>query len=141
MEQDAKSQIPAVDLRMVGGRGYIRGISGIDDRGKTFDRAAKHLKQLAETKGEFSWIIELDLKFGPTTSVLRLLEFLDILNNISRDDALRGKIQIIWKVPASDTSLLSTAKVAKQEIEERNKKSSKGNSNKCGLDLKIVEKR
>src|SRR6516162_5878274 len=132
MQQDAKRQIPAADLRMIGGQGFIRGLSGIDDRGKTFKAAATHLKQLAESKGEFSWTIELDLRFGPTTTTLRLLELISVLDNIARDEQLRGQIRVIWKVPRADLSLMSMAKTAKKEIDDRNVKTLRR-----GLDLRI----
>jgi hypothetical protein len=140
MQQGAKGQIPAVDLRMIKGRGFIRGLSGIDDRGKTFTAAALHLKQLAESKGEFSWQIELDLRFGPTTTMLRLLELIDTLDEIARDDALRGTIKVTWKVPANDINLMSTAKSTKKEIDALNA-SAVRNGKRAGLDLRIEEKR
>jgi hypothetical protein len=140
MQQDAKGQIPAVDLRMIGGRGFIRGLSGIDDRGKTFKAAAAHLKQLAESKGEFSWAIELDLRFGPTTTLLRLLDLLDVLDEIARSHDLRGTIQVIWRVPISDVALTSTAKSTKKTIDERNQKAQE-NGERLGLDLRIEQNR
>jgi hypothetical protein len=140
MQQDAKGQIPAVDLRMIGGRGFIRGLSGIDDRGKTFTAAAAHLKQLAESKGEFSWTIELDLRFGPTTTLLRFLDLLDVLDNIARRDDLRGTIKVIWKVPESDVALTSTAESTKKRFKERNEKAQK-KGDRVGLNLEIEQKR
>jgi hypothetical protein len=116
MQQSSKGQIPAVDLRMLGGRGFIRGISGIDDRGETFVAAGSHLSRLAESQGEFSWSIDLDIEFGPTTSLLRFLAMIDTLDTIARNRKLRGSIELKWTVPANDLSLMSTAKNAQAEI-------------------------
>jgi len=139
MQQDAKAQIPAVDLRMIGGRGFIRGVSGIDDRGKTFMAAAKHLKQLAESKGEFAWSIDLDLRFGPTTTLRRLLDLIDQLDDIARDDDLRGEIEVVWKVPASDINLFSTAKSIEDRLQEQNAEARKAGK-KTGLTLMVEKK-
>jgi hypothetical protein len=119
MQQSGKGQIPAVDLRMFGGRGFIRGISGIDDRGETFAKAASHLSQLAESLGEFEWTIDLEIDFGPTTALSRFLAMIDTLDQIARDPALRGKIELKWKIPANDVNLMSTAKHTENEIKKR----------------------
>lgn len=119
MQQRGGGQKPAVDLRMVGGRGHIRGISGTDDRGETFANAGQHLLCLAHTQGEFEWVIDFDIEFGPTTSIHRLLELIDTLDEIARDSKLRGDITLNWNIPANDISFESTARNAKKEIEKK----------------------
>lgn len=116
MLQFAKGQKPAVDLRMIEGRGFIKGLSGVDDRGQTFVEAKTHLRRLAEIKGEFSWTIELEITLGPTTTLRRLLELIEALDDIACDTDLRADISLVWRVARSDTSLWSEAKSVQAEI-------------------------
>jgi hypothetical protein len=108
MEQRAKGQVPAVDMRMAGGRDSSAVFLASTTGGKPSQRRRPICGALRQ---EFEWTIELDVEFGPTTSLLRLLDLIDNLDKTVRDKTLRASIEAVWKVPAKDASLKSTARM------------------------------
>jgi TIR domain len=119
MHQMGGAHIPAVDLRMVGGIGFIKGISGIDDRsGATFSKARTHLKALAQQLGTFTWTITLDLDHVTSASFSSLFGMIEALDQIARDPRLRANIEIIWKIHQDD-SMSSLADDVEQTLSRR----------------------
>ncbi len=64
MKQEAKGQIPGIDLTFADGKtGRIWGVSGVDDlRGASFEKATAYLEARAEQDHVFDRVIEIDLE-------------------------------------------------------------------------------
>lgn len=117
------------DLAMTNGKGFIYGRCAAHEKAEILEEAAKQLQQLAASRGEFEWTINLHLEFLNTEPLTRVLWFIGILDNIARDEDLRADITLVWKISKDDVSIWNTATNTKDNIEkgrEGNKKKRKG---------------
>lgn len=119
MKQDAKGQVPGVDLTFADNRtGRIWGTAGVDDlRAGTFVKALASVRKRADQEQAFEWDIRIELEQVVTTAQLPLVAFLRGLNLIVREGKPGQRvITINWRVRAQNLSLLSLARTLEEEF-------------------------
>jgi hypothetical protein len=125
MKQEAKGQLPGIDLTFADGRtGRIWGVSGVDDlRGASFEKAAAYLRDRAELDDVFDWTIDIDLELVASFAFLPLLNLISMLDKLVKEDLDGGRsATIIWHVRSGDDNMLTIAKDVKEYIEKVNKR-------------------
>jgi hypothetical protein len=133
MKQEAKGQVPGIDLTFADGRtGRIWGVSGVDDsRGASFDKAAADLRDRAELDDVFNWTINIELEFVVSYAYPPLLNLISTLDKLVKEDLDGGRsAKVIWYVNPRNDSMRTIANSVKEHIEKTSEKPS-------GLGLKI----
>jgi hypothetical protein len=123
MKQEAKGQLPGIDLTFSNGKtGRIWGTSGVDDlRGASFEKAAAYLKSRAELDDVFSWIIEINLESVMSYAFTPLLGLISTINALVQEDLDGGRsAKIIWYVRPDDDSMRTIVNDVKEHLEKGN---------------------
>jgi hypothetical protein len=123
MRQEAKGQLPGIDLTFADGKtGRIWGISGVDDlRGASFEKAAVYLKSRAELDDVFNWTIEINLESVMSYAFTPLLSLISTINALVEEDPDGGRsAKIVWYVRPDDDSMRTIANDVKEHIEKGN---------------------
>jgi hypothetical protein len=136
MRQEAKAQLPGIDLTFDDGRnGRIWGISGIDDlRGSSFVKAEAYLKALAERQNDFNWVIAIQLDQMVSSSFRPLLDLLKALDDLVVARPSMRTATVHWYVNASRDNMRVIAEEMKDSIERR-----PGKRRALGLTIEIFD--
>jgi hypothetical protein len=103
LHREAESGRPAVDLRMIGGKGFIRGSCGVEDRGYAFSEVSEYLIELAGLEGDFDWNLYVDIDRVMTSSVRSVLVFAERMSDLANEQGFSRKLTLHWstKSPAA----------------------------------------
>jgi hypothetical protein len=121
MKQQAKGQLPGIDLTFADGKnGRIWGVSGIDDyRGASFSKAADYLRDRAESDDVFDWTIDIDLELATSFAVRPLLNLIFTLDKLVKQDPDGGRsAKIVWHVRSGDQNMEGIANDVKKTIQK-----------------------
>lgn len=120
MKQDAKTQIPGIDLTFADGRnGRIWGTSGLYDlTGDSFRKAAAYLEQRARQDDAFEWTIIVELDQVITSAVTPLFGLMKRLSTIAAEKIDRRFIEIEWRVKSGDVSMRSLGTGLKDQLQQ-----------------------